>query len=179
MLTEQNNYDFKSELLVVHETNVRDYSIKKTPTEFEFVDGVKIFVANYENEVVMTAVRDFEDYLFTSHGVSAFITKNPKGAEVTLSLSKNLGEAESDKAQTLKTAYLLQFLYGALPIVKLPLLSRATHERHRSSLFGPVAITLTVASLNATTEFVVPRSIPMIFPIMFICYLFLLSFFLC
>jgi hypothetical protein len=94
MLTEQNNYDFKSELLVVHETNVRDYSIKKSPAEFEFVDGVKIFVANSENEVVMTAVRDFEDYLFTSHGVSAFITKNPKGAEVTLSLSKNLGEAE-------------------------------------------------------------------------------------
>ena len=69
MLTEQNNYDFKSELLVVHETNVRDYSIKKSPAEFEFVDGVKIFVANSENEVVMTAVRDFEDYLFTSHGM--------------------------------------------------------------------------------------------------------------
>ena len=47
----------------------------------------------------------------------------------------------------------------------LPLLSIATHERHRSSLFGPVAITLTVASLNATTELVVPRSIPIDLPI--------------
>ncbi|MBR7140800.1 MAG: hypothetical protein IKD03_01530, partial [Clostridia bacterium] len=94
MLTEQNNYDFKSELLVVHEPNIRDYSIKKTENEFEFTDGVKIFVANSDNQVIMTAVRDFEDYLFTSHGVSAFITKNPKGADVLLSLGKDLGEAE-------------------------------------------------------------------------------------
>ena len=61
-------------------------------------------------------------------------------------------------------AYRLQFLYGALPTIKLPLLSNATHERHNSSLFGPVVITLGVVSLNATTELVVPRSIPIDIP---------------
>ena len=52
-----------------------------------------------------------------------------------------------------------------------PLLSNATQERHKSSLFAPVCIILTAVSLKATTELVVPKSIPIAFPILniFIC----------
>ena len=72
---------------------------------------------------------------------------------------------------TIFGAYLLQFLYGALPTIKLPLLSMATHERHRSSLLGPVAITLTVASLNATTEYFSPRYMPTDFPLLLLFFI--------
>ena len=44
MLKPQNNYDFKSELLVVHQSDIRDYSLIKEKDEFEFFNGIKIFV---------------------------------------------------------------------------------------------------------------------------------------
>ena len=94
MLQLQNNYDFKSELLVIHTPNLRDNSLKKEKDEFEFTDGIKIFVKEYTSDVVMTAVRDFEDYLFTSMGISALITKNIAGAQIHLSRGKDLGDAE-------------------------------------------------------------------------------------
>ena len=94
MLKEQNNYDFKTELLLVHQKDIRDNSIIAKEDEFEFVDGVKFFTTESDNKVIMTALRDFEDYLFTSHGVGSLITKNPKNATVTVKLGKDLGEAD-------------------------------------------------------------------------------------
>ena len=94
MLNKQNNYDFKSELLIIHTPDLRDKTLKKGADEFEFTDGIKVFVKEHASAVVMTAVRDFEDYLFTSMGVSALITKNPKGACLIVSLGKDLGEAD-------------------------------------------------------------------------------------
>lgn len=93
MLRKQNNYDFKSELLVVHKVDVRDKSATKNADEFEFLDGVSILIKNPESQVIMTAVRDFEDYLFTSMNVCASIKKTGV-ATVTVTLGKNLGEAE-------------------------------------------------------------------------------------
>ena len=94
MLKPQNNYDFKSELLVIHEPDIRNQSAVKEQNEFEFFNGVKIFVKQNKSDVVMTAVRDFEDYLFTSQNVSAIIVKEEKGADVTIALGSNLGEAD-------------------------------------------------------------------------------------
>ena len=66
MLSEQKNYDFKKELLVIHKPDIRDYT-KMPDGEFDFSDGVSILIENPKNEVIMTAVKDFCDYLFTSH----------------------------------------------------------------------------------------------------------------
>ena len=95
MLSKQNNYDFKSELLVVHKKDVRDLTLIAKDDEFAFTDGVEISIKNFDDEVIMTAVRDFEDYLFTSMSVSAFIKKGEsKTATIQIALGKNLGEAE-------------------------------------------------------------------------------------
>ena len=94
MLKPQNNYDFKKELLVVHEPDIRDYSLIKEKDEFEFFNGIKIFVKQNKSDVIMTAVRDFEDYLFTSQGVSAMVVKEEKGADVVVALGTNLGDAD-------------------------------------------------------------------------------------
>ena len=93
MLKKQNNYDFKSELLVVHKTDIRDKSAVKDKDEFEFFDGISILVKNPESQVIMTALRDFEDYLFTSMNVCSSIKKSGT-AQVTVTLGKNLGKAE-------------------------------------------------------------------------------------
>lgn len=93
MLKKQNNYDFKKELLVVHKPNLRDFSINKTSEEFEFTDGTSLIVSNPESAIIMTAVRDFEDYLFTSMNVSASVKKSGTGT-VYIKLGKNLGKAE-------------------------------------------------------------------------------------
>ena len=93
MLKKQNNYDFKSELLVVHKADIRDKSAVKDNDEFEFFDGVSILVKNPESQVIMTALRDFEDYLFSSMNVSASIKKSGT-AQVTVTFGKNLGKAE-------------------------------------------------------------------------------------
>ncbi len=94
MLKPQNNYDFKSELLVVHQSDIRDYSLIKEKDEFEFFNGIKIFVKQSKSDVIMTAVRDFEDYLFTSQNVSVMIIKDETHADVVVALGTNLGDAD-------------------------------------------------------------------------------------
>ena len=93
MLKKQNNYDFKSELLVIHKPDIRDNNAVQEKDEFAFFDGIKICVENSNNLVVMTAVRDFEDYLFTSMSVSTHVKKSGD-ADFIIRLGKNLGEAE-------------------------------------------------------------------------------------
>ena len=93
MLKKQNNYDFKSELLIIHQPNIIDNSLVKEKDEFAFFDGIKILVENPENIVIMTAVRDFEDYLFTSMNISSHVKKSGD-AEMKIRLGKDLGEAD-------------------------------------------------------------------------------------
>ena len=93
MLREERNYDFKTELLFVHKQGVRKEGLLPQKDEFAFADGVKIFVEDSQNRVIMTAVRDFEDYLFTSMDISASIVKKPQDATVRITLGRDLGEA--------------------------------------------------------------------------------------
>lgn len=92
MLPVQKNYDFKSELLTVHKPNIRENSSKPNKNEFAFFDGIKISVLPTESQVVMTAVRDFEDYLFTSMGVCALIAGKDDGAPVQVRFGNDLGD---------------------------------------------------------------------------------------
>ena len=150
MLKEQNNYDFKTELLLVHQKDIRDNSIIAKEDEFEFVDGVKFFTTESDNKVIMTALRDFEDYLFTSHGVGSLITKNPKNATVTVKLGKNLGEADGYMGYRITTtkdgvliegyddrgiAQGLYYLEDLMNIKKAPIIKRGVVAR--KALFTP------------------------------------------
>ena len=64
MLKIQQNYDFKKELLCVHKKGVRKENLLPENGEFVLKDEVRIYVKEIENPVILTAVRDFEDYLF-------------------------------------------------------------------------------------------------------------------
>ncbi|MBR1968001.1 MAG: hypothetical protein IKA11_01225 [Clostridia bacterium] len=93
MLTEQKNYDFKKELLIVHTPNLRNLSLLPDSDELDLSNGVKILIENPENAVIMTAARDFTDYLFTSQLCSATLVRNGN-ADITVKFGKNLGDAE-------------------------------------------------------------------------------------
>lgn len=150
MLKKQNNYDFKTELLVIHQKDLRDNSLRPESNEFAFTEGVKFFVENSDSDVIMTAVRDFEDYLFTSMGVGAFVSKNPDGSAVKIALGKDLGEAEGYMGYRIITseggieifghdergvAQGLYYLEDLMNIRKAPFIKFGTVER--KALFTP------------------------------------------
>lgn len=150
MLREERNYDFKTELLFVHKQGVRKEGLLPQKDEFAFADGVKIFVEDSQNRVIMTAVRDFEDYLFTSMDISASIVKKPKDATVRITLGRDLGEATGYMGYRLTVArdgvkiegydergvaQALYYIEDLMNIRQAPFLTVGTVER--KALFSP------------------------------------------
>ena len=93
MLPQEKNYEFRKRLLKVHKENVRDYNEKPKASEFCIEDGFSIIVSENAGDVILTAAKDFIDYLFTSMGVSAMlkrgdVSKSNKGGKIILSVQK-------------------------------------------------------------------------------------------
>lgn len=69
----EKNYEFRKKLLKVHSENVRDNTLKAKDNEFIFDDGAVIYLQSC-TDVILTAAKDFSDYLFTSMNVSSMIS---------------------------------------------------------------------------------------------------------
>ncbi len=83
MLHTQKNYDFRKAMLEVHKKDLRDFSVKPCANEFEIKDGMKIIISENASEVIVTAAKDFADFLYTSMGVSVFVkTGNAEDGEI-------------------------------------------------------------------------------------------------
>ncbi len=91
----EKNYDFKTDLLTVHKRGVRNPSLSPRPDEYEIRNGLTLLLPEYdEDDVILTAARDFLDYLFVSQGVSAMLSKGEAtGDALCISLTTELGEA--------------------------------------------------------------------------------------
>lgn len=96
MLHKQNEYDFKKELLQLHKRDRRESYILPREDEFVIGDEIRLVLLN-ESDVILTAARDFMDYLFVSMNVSSMLAKTPKPgcAFVEISINRNLGEFSS------------------------------------------------------------------------------------
>ena len=70
------NYEFKKRLLKVHKENIRNYDIISEQNEIVLENGCKIILPKESNRQILTAARDFEDYLFTSMGIAAGVYKS-------------------------------------------------------------------------------------------------------
>lgn len=148
MLKEQKNYDFKKELLVIHKPNIRDYT-KEPNNEFDFTNGVSILIENPENEVIMTAVKDFCDYLFVSQHCSTTLVRKGNydllvkfssdltegngymGYRITTSADKIIIEGHDDRG----IAQAFYYLEDLMNIRKAPFIKYGTVER--KALFSP------------------------------------------
>lgn len=71
----EKNYEFRQKLLKIHQENVRDESLVPAQNELEIKDGFVVDISEAEGEVVLTAAKDFQDYMLTSMGVSVLIAK--------------------------------------------------------------------------------------------------------
>ena len=106
MLKEQKNYDFKKELLELHKKDTRNFSVQPKRTDFVFDDDVQIIVKDYDqDQVIITAVRDFEDFLFTSMNVSVSVKREQtkKAKTLTVCLNQDLGDASGYMGYRIKT----------------------------------------------------------------------------
>ncbi len=93
-MIKENRYDFKKELLEVHKKDRRDYSLCPKEDEFVVPDGLNIVLPQNYDSIVLTAARDFEDYMFVSMGQAAMIAKSKtNGVCLKLVYNKNIGKA--------------------------------------------------------------------------------------
>lgn len=95
MLKKENRYDFKKELLQVHKKDRRDMNFLPCENEFAVDDGIVIVLPEDSDIVVLTAAKDFLDYLFTSMKVSARISNNEDKnfKNIVVSFNEDLGDA--------------------------------------------------------------------------------------
>ncbi|MBQ6846311.1 MAG: hypothetical protein IJO61_04195 [Oscillospiraceae bacterium] len=99
MLNKENPYDFRKELLDTHRRDVRNPALKPASDEFILSDGICIVIDKNASEVILTAARDFVDYLFTSQNVSARLMKGTAcDGEIYISTKENTDLDLSDCA---------------------------------------------------------------------------------
>ena len=84
------NYDFRKELLTVHEKNIRNFDRKCKADEFFFGGDVTVAIAKNAPDVISVAAEDFCDFLSVSMGVNAKVVTEGKGT-VTLRLASDAG----------------------------------------------------------------------------------------
>ncbi|MBE5868908.1 MAG: hypothetical protein E7293_08145 [Lachnospiraceae bacterium] len=89
------NYDFRKEMLQVHEKDIRNTALMPEQDELVLEDGVNIVIDSRASEVIETAAWDLSGYLYESMNVSAMIKKGPKAAKGTciyVALAADTGE---------------------------------------------------------------------------------------
>ena len=92
----EKRYQFKEDLLKIHKKNRRDLSAAPCDNEFVISDGILLVVPKDASDVIMTAARDFEDYLFVSMNVSSMVTTKEPNVQksIVICRSNNLGRAQ-------------------------------------------------------------------------------------
>ena len=94
-MTIEKRYEFKKDLMQVHKPGLRDPQLAPDADEFVFTDGVVLLLPPLADKVVTHAAWDFSDYLFTSMGVAAMVSRNPIPGSKTVNilLNQDIGAA--------------------------------------------------------------------------------------
>jgi len=96
MLSAEKNYDFKKRLLQVHKKDIRDFNKFANKDEFVFEDAMWVSMPQKSDDVIVTAVKDFADFLFTSMGVSVMLGYDMPDADLHIRIreqDEDLGDA--------------------------------------------------------------------------------------
>lgn len=102
MLYPEKHYDFRKKMLEIHKKDLRDFSINPSTDEFVIKDGMKIVFDEHASDVIITAVKDFADYLYTSMNLSLFIKKGTKDDGEIYIATKNEIDADLKNADSYK-----------------------------------------------------------------------------
>lgn len=152
MLKKEQRYEFKRELLQIHKKDRRDPSLKARNDEFIINDDFAIVVPQNCDAIILTAAKDFADYLLTSMQISARVSyvKPEDKAHIDLSLNQNIEEASgymgyritvADEGITIEgydsrgIAQGLYFLEDLMNLRRAPYLDKRVIKR--KALFSP------------------------------------------
>ena len=89
----ESHYAFRADLCQVHARGVRDAAVRPSADDFVFADGAILAIPGDSDDVLYAAARDFEDYLWTSMGVSAAVSKGSDGG-VSVALDASLADRQ-------------------------------------------------------------------------------------
>ena len=167
MLKPEKPYAFKQELRQIHKPNRRDKTLSPSEDELVLTDGIRIVLPDYENEVIMTAAKDFADYLRTSMGIASQITNTvfTGGQNIYVALKQDLDEENGYMGHRLTVTdsdiyldgfddrgiaqgfYLMEDLMN---LRKAPFLQKKTIQR--KALFSPRSTHSPLGSFEYTEE---------------------------
>ncbi len=95
MLIER-NYDYCKRMLTVHKKDRRNPALQPEKDELVLEGPIRIVMPADAGEVLLTAAKDFADYLFTSQNITAFVAYDDGVTTpntVRLKINQDLGEA--------------------------------------------------------------------------------------
>lgn len=96
MLKKEKNYDFRKRMLEIHKKNIRNNQLKAENNETVLEDGAVIYVSENAGEVIITAAKDFVDFLFTSMNISVRVKKGTAESEENSVIVTTVEETPSD-----------------------------------------------------------------------------------
>lgn len=149
----ERHYEFRAQLNCIHEKGRRDGSLRPRADEFAITDGIRIVLPSDVDDVLYTAARDFEDYLWTSMGVEGEVKRKSEkgkssvaGGTVSVALDHGLAERQYNVTVDAKgvvirardsraAAQALYHLEDLMNLRRAPFL--AAGEENRTMLFSP------------------------------------------
>lgn len=150
-MTKQQRYEFKKDLLQVHKKDRRDFSQIPETNEFVIPKGLLVVLPESYDSAVLTAAKDFADYMLISMKTAVMVTENSSSqTSLKLSYNKNIGDASgymgyritvSDNGITLEgydsvgIAQGLYFLEDLMNLRRAPFLEKKTIAK--KALFSP------------------------------------------
>ncbi len=92
-LKREKKYEFRKRMRTVHKGNIRDYDAVITNEDLEIKDGTKIVLPDFYDEVMLTAARDFEDYMFVSMDVFVSVCYGETNGDcIGITIDENMGD---------------------------------------------------------------------------------------
>ena len=103
----ERNYDFRKRHWAYHKPDRRDPARKEKKNEILITNEWKIGCSGDKDSIALIAVKDFQEYLFTSMGVSIALTDAPGDKVIWVEVSKKVKKGfvvEVDKNSVTLTA---------------------------------------------------------------------------
>ena len=94
MKRKENKYQFRERLSIVHPLNFQINPNDSPENTFTLKDGTVILLEDGAGDVIITAARDFCDYLFDTMNVSARIARKGN-ASIKITVNKEYGKYKS------------------------------------------------------------------------------------
>lgn len=82
----EKNYDFRKKLLKIHRP-ISFNSMKSNGDSFDLKEPVQVYLSNWNDEVLSTAVLDFIDFLMVSFNIKAIPTDDVENSQIKVSLA--------------------------------------------------------------------------------------------